>query len=160
MAKNKEKKEVVTNKSPRPLAPFEDLEHYFDEFMRNPFSVLARPQWQNPLFPKGEVIPTADIFEKDDMVVIKAEIPGISKDELEVNVSKDTVTISGEKKREEKVDKKNYHREERCYGSFCRTFRLPENVNSDEAEASFKDGVLEVRIPKSKKSKHKKITVK
>ena len=63
------------------------------------------------------------------------------------------------KKQEEKIERKNYHREERRYGSFCRRFRLPEDVDADKAEASFKNGVLEIRLPKTKESKQKKVTI-
>ena len=92
-------------------------------------------------------------------MVVKAEIPGISKDDLNVSLTEDSLTISGEKKQEEKVEKKDFHRVERSYGSFSRSFRLPDNVDGSKAKASFKDGVLEVRIPKTKATKQKKIPI-
>jgi HSP20 family protein len=92
-------------------------------------------------------------------MVIKAEIPGMKKEDVNVSITGNTVTISGEKKQEEKVEKKDYYRVERSYGSFCRNFRLPDDVNSDKVKASFKDGVLEVRMPKTKEGKQKKIEI-
>jgi len=92
-------------------------------------------------------------------MVVKAEIPRIGKDDLNVSITENTLTISGEKKQEEKTEKKDFHRVERSYGSFCRSFRLPDNVKGEKAKAQFTDGVLEVRIPKTKESKVKKITI-
>ena len=162
MGKDKEKKELMESKgSGRLHSPFEEMERYFDDFMRNPFSLLMRPQWRyGDISGRGEIVPSADIYEDDNNLVVKAELPGISKDELNVTITRDTITISGEKKSEEKVEKKNYHRLERSYGSFCRSFRLPDHVDSDKAEAIFKDGVLEIRVPKSEESRHKKIEIK
>jgi len=90
---------------------------------------------------------------------VKAELPGIAKEDLKVTMTENTLTISGEKKKEEKVEKKDFHRIERSYGSFTRNFRLPDNVNGEKAKASFKDGVLEVRLPKTKATKEKKIAI-
>jgi len=105
------------------------------------------------------ISPTVDIFEEDKEVVVKAEIPGMKKSDISVDIGKNSITISGEKKQEKKVDRKDYHRVECSYGSFCRSFRLPDNVNTDKAKASFKNGVLEIRIQKSGKGKKKKITI-
>lgn len=160
MAKKKEKTELVIKEETRPETPFGELERYFDRFFRYPFSLLTPPSWGFPEFAKlGEISPSVDIFEEGAEMVVKAEIPGIGKEDLNVAITEDTLTISGEKKHEEKIEKKDYHRIERSYGSFCRSFRLPDNVNGEKAKASFKDGVLEVRIPKSKETKQKKIQI-
>jgi len=79
----------------------------------------------------------------------------MSKDDIDVKVTDDFITISGEKKKEEKVEKKNYYRMERSYGSFTRSLRLPTEVQTEKATAKFKDGVLEVRIPKTEEAKKK-----
>ena len=161
MAKKKEKAELVKKEEARPVSYFDEMEDYFDKIFRHPFSMMSHPFWPGAGFAKmDEISPSVDIFEEDDNVVVKAEIPGISKDDLNVTISENTLTISGEKKQEEKVEKKNYHRVERSYGSFCRSFRLPANVNSDKAEASFKEGVLELKMPMKEESKKKKITIK
>jgi HSP20 family protein len=105
--------------------------------------------------------PTVDIFEDGNDVVVKAELPGMKKDDIEVNISDDVITISGEKKTEDKVEKKDYYRLERSFGAFTRTLQLPAETQTDKAKASFKDGILEVRIPKTTAAvqKVKKVTV-
>ena len=121
------------------------------------------PSWMPKVkFPEmGIVSPDVDIFEDGNDVVVKAEMPGMKKEDIDVNITDDMVTVSGEKKKEEKVEKKDYYRVERSYGSFTRSFRLPKEVQSDKAKATFKDGVLEVRVPKTPEaiSKEKKIPI-
>ena len=161
MTDKKEKTELVTKEETRLDTPLGEMERYFDRFFRHPFSLMT-PGW--PLrefsFPKlGEISPSVDIFEEGGEMVVKAELPGIAKENLNVSITENTLTITGEKKQEEKVEKKDYHRIERSYGSFTRSFRLPDNVNGDKAKASFKDGVLEVRVPKTKETKQKKVTI-
>ncbi|NTU43541.1 MAG: Hsp20/alpha crystallin family protein [Nitrospirales bacterium] len=138
----------------RAVSPFEEMEKWMDEAFRRPFH-LFRPLWMPSVrFPgMEEFSPHVDIFEDGNDVVMKAEIPGMKKDDLDVTLTEDTITISGEKRSEEKVEKKNYHRLERSYGSFSRSFRLPDGVQTDKAKASFKDGVLEIRIPKLEETK-------
>jgi HSP20 family protein len=79
----------------------------------------------------------------------------MGKEDLDVRLDEDTITISGEKKAEEKVEKKGYYRHERSYGSFYRSFRLPAEVQTDKAKATFKEGILEVRVPKTEEAKKK-----
>ena len=108
-----------------------------------------------------EAAPSIDIFTEKDNVVVKAELPGIKKEDINVSITDQTMRISGEKKREEKTEKKDYYWEERSYGSFVRSFQLPAEVQTDKASAKFKDGVLEIKIPKTEaaKKKEKKVTV-
>jgi HSP20 family protein len=96
-----------------------------------------------------------DIFEEGSDVVVKAELPGMRKEDIDVKLTDNTVTISGEKKKEEKVEKKNYSRIERSYGSFTRAFSLPSEVQTDKAKAQFKDGILEIRVSKTEEAKKK-----
>ncbi len=156
MAKKKESKELVKVEPSRAISPFEEMERWMDEMFRRPFS-LFHPSWLPALkFPAmKEFSPSVDIFEDKDDVVVKAEIPGIKKEDLDVKLEEDTITISGEKKTEEKVEKKDYYRLERSYGSFSRSFSLPTDVQTDKAKATFKDGVLEVRVPKTEEAKRK-----
>ncbi|UCD35267.1 MAG: Hsp20/alpha crystallin family protein, partial [Nitrospiraceae bacterium] len=141
------------------LAPFERMEEMFDEFFRRP---LGRTMW--PVLPRmlEEVTPApmVDIFEEGDTIVVKSELPGMTRADIDVNLTNDTITLSGEKKKEEKIEKKNYYRMERSYGSFRRSFALPAEVQTDKAKASFKDGVLEVRIPKTEAAKKKEHKIK
>ncbi|MGQ9570845.1 MAG: Hsp20/alpha crystallin family protein [Thermodesulfovibrionales bacterium] len=152
----KKSKELVKVEPTKAVTPFEEMERWFDEFFRRPFSLL-RPSWFPRIgFPEiEEVTPTVDVFEEGDDVVVKAELPGMGKEDIDVKVTDDLITISGEKKKEEKVEKKNYYRMERSYGSFTRTLRLPTEVQTEKATAKFKDGVLEVRIPKTEEAKKK-----
>lgn len=151
----KETKELVKVEPIQALAPFEDKERWFEEaFSRRPFffrSWLPRLRFPEPM----EITPSVDIYEEGDNVMLKAEIPGIKKEEIEVHLTDDTITISGEKKKEEKVERKNYYRLERSQGSFKRTLRMPAQVQTDKASTTFKDGVLEVKIPKTDAAKRR-----
>ncbi|GAB4418561.1 MAG: Hsp20/alpha crystallin family protein [Thermodesulfovibrionales bacterium] len=153
MAK-KTTKELVKVEPARALSPFEEIERRIEDFFKRPFSLFGPPWW--PRMPEIEVVsPSVDIFEEGDDIVVKAELPGIKKENIEVKLTDDTITISGEKKKEEKVEKKGYYRLERSYGSFHRSFSLPTEVQTDKARAQFKDGILEVRIPKTEEAKKK-----
>jgi len=155
MAKKKSEELVKVEPTKTP-SHLEEMEKWFEDFFRRPFS-LMRPSW----FPRlrmpeiEEVTPSIDVFEEGDDVVVKAELPGMSKENIDVKVTDDIVTISGEKKKEDKVEEKNYYRMERSYGSFTRSFRLPSEVQTDKAKAKFKEGVLEIRIPKTEEAKKK-----
>jgi HSP20 family protein len=94
-------------------------------------------------------VPPVDVYEEGNDIVLKAELPGMKKEEIEVDVSGDLVTLSGKKEKEEKVERKDYHRLERATGAFTRTVRLPAEVALEKVTATFKDGVLEVRAPKA-----------
>lgn len=103
--------------------------------------------------------PALDIFEKDDRFVVKAELPGMKEDDIDVSVVGDTLTIKGEKKTEEEIDEEDYYHMERTYGSFLRSISLPSNVNADKIEAKYEDGVLEVSLPKIAEVKPKRVKV-
>jgi HSP20 family protein len=134
---------------------FEEMERRFEDFFRRPFSLL--PSWMPRLrMPEiEEVSPSMDIFTEGDNVVVKAELPGMKKEDIDVSLTEDTITISGDKKKEEKIEKKDYYSLERSYGSFKRSFSLPAEVQTEKASAKFKDGVLEIRIPKTEEAKKK-----
>jgi HSP20 family protein len=97
-----------------------------------------------------------DIFEEGDDVVVRAELPGLKKEEIEVSVTDDILTIAGEKKRKEKIDRKDYYSLECSAGAFSRSVRLPAEVESEKAKASFTDGVLVVRFPTSEEGRKKR----
>ncbi|HEX2928460.1 MAG TPA: Hsp20/alpha crystallin family protein, partial [Candidatus Binatia bacterium] len=90
----------------------------------------------------------------------KAELPGMDKENIEVNLGDHTLTIKGEKKKEEEIKQENYYRSERSYGTFLRTVELPKEVRADKIKASFKNGILEVRMPKTEEAKAKEVKVK
>ncbi|MFZ3122066.1 MAG: Hsp20/alpha crystallin family protein [Thermodesulfovibrionales bacterium] len=161
MAKKK-LKELVKVEPSKSLSPFGMAESWVEDFFRRPFSLMGPSWWPRLRMPEiEEVAPYVDIFEDRDDIVVKAELPGMKKEDIDVSLTDDAITISGEKKKEEKVEKKNYYSFERSYGSFTRSFRLPTEVQTDKAKARFEDGVLEVRIPKTEeaKKKEKKILI-
>ncbi len=157
--RKKEAKVPATVGTPMLHWPFEAMEKRFEDIFRRPFSPAGPGWWPGPR--ETELAPSIDIYEEGDEVVVKAELPGMKKEEIEVNLADDSVTISGEKKQEEKVERKGYYRHERSYGSFARSFGLPSEVRVDEAKAEFKDGVLEIRVPKTEEAKKKvrKVTI-
>jgi HSP20 family protein len=104
--------------------------------------------------------PLVDISEDDKEYVIKAEIPEMKKEEIKINVHEDVLSISGERKYEKEEKGKKYHRVERAYGSFLRSFTLPEDADGSKVTAEYKDGVLKVHLAKSEKAKPKAIEVK
>lgn len=104
--------------------------------------------------------PTVDVTEDEKEYVIKADLPGVTKEEVKVTVEDGILTLAGERKSEKEEKGKKFHRVERTYGSFLRTFTLPEGVESAKVEAEFKDGVLKVRLPKSETAKPKAVEVK
>ncbi len=131
------------------LAEF-DPDRIFEDFFREPFSL--------DLFSR-DVFPPIDLYEKDNKVVVKAEIPGIEPEKLDLSVDGNLLTIRGEKKQENEVKEKDHYRLERSYGSFERTVELPATVSADQAKASYVKGVLRVELPKVEEEKKKKIKV-
>jgi HSP20 family protein len=127
----------------------QEMNRMFDEFFGERRSELAEGSW----------MPVVDLSENESTILVRAELPGISQDDLELNLQDNVLTLKGEKKRETKEEKKNYHRTECCYGSFTRSFTLPAAVKQEEIMATFKDGVLKIRLPKVEEVKPKKIAI-
>ncbi len=105
-------------------------------------------------------LPNTDVVEEKDKYLVKVELPGLDKKDVDIKVEDNILSISGERKEEKEEKDARYHRIERRYGSFVRSFRLPETVNQNAIEASFKNGVLTVQLPKSEKAIPKAIEVK
>ena len=103
--------------------------------------------------------PAVDIYETDANIVLKAELPGINPNDVEVRVEDGTLYLKGQRKFEKEVKEENYHRVERSYGSFVRSFPLPNSVNADDAKAEYKDGVLALTLPKREEAKPKTIKI-
>lgn len=108
----------------------------------------------------AEWSPLVDITEDEKEYVIKAEVPEIKKEDIKLTVQDNVLTISGERKSEKEEKGKKYHRVERTYGSFMRSFTLPEDADGNKVAAEYKDGMLNVRLPKAEKAKPKSIEVK
>lgn len=142
-----------------------EIDKVFDDFKvgawRHPFGRLAfdvEPLWQSGL----ERAPAVDIVDKDKVYEITAELPGIDANNIDVKFADGTLTIKGEKTEEKEEKKKDYYLSERRYGSFQRSFRVPNGVDADKIEANFKNGVLKLTLPKTAEAQkaEKKITIK
>ena len=103
--------------------------------------------------------PAVDLYEKDDHFMIKAELPGVDKKDIKIDLQDRLLTLSGERTYDNEVKEENYYRRERSYGKFQRAFTLPADVDSDKIKAEFKDGVLQIEVPKPEEKKAKQVTV-
>lgn len=132
--------------------------------MQDQMDRLLNLSWGAPDFP-GEDIkegvwqPAVDIYETGDSIVIKAELPDVEQKDIDVRIEDNTLTIKGERKHESEVKKENYHRIERYFGSFQRSFKLPGTVNQEQVAANCEKGVLTVTLPKKEEVKPKQISV-
>jgi HSP20 family protein len=109
---------------------------------------------------RGDFLPPVDIYQTDaHEVVLKAEIPGLKKEDIDLRIEQNTLTITGERRVEKAVEKDHYHRMERTYGTFSRSFSLPSTIDTEKVRAEYKDGVLSVTLPLREESKPKQISV-
>jgi len=118
-----------------------------------------RPSWGELAAPFEGKMPKVDVIERDNEIVVKAELPGVDKKNLEISVTKNSVTIQGSTSHEEKEEKGDVYRCEISRGSYSRTLTLPSEVNEEKAKAKFKDGILELTLPKVEKAKRRTIKV-
>ena len=128
-----------------------DMERMMEDMIRRPLMGFDWPIFRHllpELGERGEFAPAVDMYEEGNEVVLKAELPGIKKENIKVNMVENTLTITGEKTTEEKVERKDYLRLERSHGTFSRTLTLPEGLKVEDIRAAFTDGVLEIRIPR------------
>jgi HSP20 family protein len=107
----------------------------------------------------GTWAPAVDIYEKDGNIVLTAELPGLDPKDVDVRVENNVLTLRGERKWSNDVDRENYHRVERAYGTFTRSFTLPNVVNTEQIKADFKDGMLRLTLPKREEAKPKQIAI-
>lgn len=107
----------------------------------------------------GSWSPPVDIFERPDGLVIRAEVPGVRKEDIDIRIENNVLTLHGERRREEGFDENNAHRLERLYGAFTRSFSLPATVDSTKIAATYRDGVLEIVLPKAEEAKPKRILI-
>ncbi len=138
------------------LDPFREMEELLRRY-NQPGSSLLHNEREGIL--SGNWVPSVDIKETKDAYVVKGELPGVEKDDLDISIDDNLLTISGEKKLEKEYDEEQTHRTECVYGSFERSFTLPKKVDINEVHASFKSGVLKLKIPKSEEAKPKQIKV-
>lgn len=159
MERKKQTTELVRSELPKVLSPFSEMERMMEDFFRRPFSMFPS-MWPKMGFAEEELSPAVDIFEQEDSVVVKAELPGMKKEDISVELNDGFLRIAGEKKREEKIERKDYYRMERSVGSFERRISLPAGIETEKTKASFKDGMLEITIPKTEEAKKKERKVK
>jgi HSP20 family protein len=151
------------------LTPFEEMNQLFSRMDQLAESLFPKgwlrpfrrewPAWGEMMAPLESQLPRIDIIDREEEIVVRAELPGVDKKDLDVSLSDNSVTIKGSTRREEKEEKGNYYRSETSQGSFVRTLMLPGEVQGDKAKAIFKDGMLEVTLPKTETSKRRSIKV-
>ena len=138
-------------------SPFRDMMNMQEQMNR--LLDLAWSKQGGEELREGAWQPPVDIYEDENAVIIKAELPGIDQKDIEVRIEDNTLTIRGERKHEEEVRKENYHRVERYYGGFQRSFSIPATIHQEKVRASSDKGVLTITLPKREEVKPKQITV-
>jgi HSP20 family protein len=144
--------DLVRWKPARGLFGLGDFDRFFDDFFAPARYEAAESDawnWQ----------PVVDVYEKDDNIIIKADLPGVDKKNINVDLNGRVLTLSGERAEEKEANEDKCYRKERSYGKFVRTFKLATDVQPDKINATYKDGVLHVTIPKSEANKPKQITI-
>lgn len=161
-AKKESKQEVQKVQPAQSMSPFDEMEKLFeDRFPRGwfrPFHMDWPALRDVPAPFKGKT-PHVDVIDRDNEVIVKAELPGVAKEDLDISVTSNSVTIQGTTSHEAKEEKGDYYRCEMSRGSYSRKLALPSEVDEDKAKASFKNGVLELTLPKMKKAKRKTVKV-
>ncbi len=161
MAESKEvspkKKGTPAASGERPMSLFDELDRLFGGTWPTRGWPTHWPSW--PEFVRGQGMPPVDVIDRENEVLVRAEVPGVNKDELDVTVTDNRITIKGEYRKEDKEERGDYHRSETSYGSFSRTVELPAEVDGTKGSAKFENGVLEVTLPKHETSKKKSIKV-
>ncbi len=138
--------------------PFRELKSLQDEMNRLFMTSVPRGFGQEDMA-SGGWAPNVDIYESENEIVLEAELPGMKREDFEVSIENNVITLKGERSFEKKDERDNYHRVERAYGSFTRSFSLPRSVSADGTSADFKDGILRVSLPKKEEAKARKIEV-
>lgn len=157
-----EVQEVQKVQPATPLSPFEEMEKMFEGYFPRgwfrPFHVEWPALREVPAPFEGKT-PHVDVIDRDHEIVVKAELPGVDKKDLDISVTSTSVTIKGTTSHEAEEEKGDYYRCEMSRGSYSRKLALPSEVDEDKAKASFKNGVLELTLPKTKKAKRRSIEI-
>lgn len=139
--------------------PFRDLRSLQEEVNRL-FTGNVGRSFEDEGIARGSWSPSVDIYENKDQIVLEAELPGMKREEFDLSIENNTLTLRGERHFEKKQESDNYHRVERAYGSFTRSFTLPNTVSGEGATADYRNGVLRVVIPKREETKARRIEIK
>ncbi len=146
----------------RALSPFDEMDRMFSRLMgggwMRPFA-WDRPVWREMMEPLERNLPRMDVIDRDDDILVRAEVPGVDKKDLDVSLVDNLLTVQGSVKHEEKEQKGDYYRCETSQGTFSRTVAIPCKVDASKVSASMKDGMLEITLPKIEGSKRKSIKV-
>ena len=134
----------------QPMKEFERMERIFED-------ALAR--WGNGETEPGAWNPRVNVFEKDDEVIVEADLPGVKKEDIEVRLENHTLLLKGERQEDTEVKEDDYYRHERHYGHFVRTLALPNSVEAEDVKAKFKDGVLTLTLPKAEEARTKRVEI-
>lgn len=138
--------------------PFRDLRSLQDEVNRL-FSTNLSRNFGDEGIARGAWNPSVDIFENKDQIVLEAELPGMRREDFDLSIENNVITLRGERRFEKKDESDNYHRVERSYGSFTRSFTLPQTVSAEGATAEYRNGVLRVTLPKREEVKARRIEI-
>lgn len=139
--------------------PFRDLRTLQEEVNRLFTGNLGRG-FDEEGIARGSWSPNVDIYENKDQIVLEAELPGMKREDFDVSVENNVITLRGQREFEKKEESDNYHRVERAYGSFTRSFTLPNTVSTEGATADYSNGVLRVTLPKREETKARRIEIK
>ena len=148
---------ALLTRRPGPLFSDQLFRRFFEDDSVNPQSLLSR--WNESLG-EDSWLPAVDVRESDDQFVFTAELPGLGKKDVSITIENKVLTVSGERTFEGKKENQNYHRIERSYGTFARSFTLPHEVDQEKIEATFENGLLTIRIPKAEEVKPHRIQIK
>ena len=154
--------ELVPRSTMTALNPWDEMERWFDEFARQGW--LHPFRWEGPLRAEHMTVfegrmPKVDVVDREAEVVVRAELPGVEKDGVELTVTDHTLILRAQTRHEEKEEKGEYFRHEMTHGEFQRTLELPEAVDQEKARATFRNGVLQVTLPKLEKTPRTKISI-
>ena len=162
MAEETKKQELQKAPPARALSPFEEMDRMFDQYFRRGWMRPWRFEW--PAVPQAltafdERFPKVDVIDDETEVVVRAEVPGVDKKDIDISVGEDSVTIKGSTHREEKETRGDFYRHELVSGAFSRTVGLPATVDGAKAKAEFKDGMLELTLPKVETAKRHSVKI-
>ena len=138
--------------------PFRDLRSLQEEVNRL-FSTNLNRAFGDEGIGRGAWAPSVDIYENKDQIVLEAELPGMKQEEFDLSIENNVITLRGERRFEKTDESDNYHRVERSYGSFTRSFTLPQTVSAEDAKAEYNNGVLRVTLPKREEAKSRRIQI-
>jgi HSP20 family protein len=139
--------------------PYRELATVQDRLSRLVSDAYGRALPDDDVMARGAWMPAVDIFQNKQEIVLKAELPGLDRENIDLRVENKTLTLRGERKQQNEIKEEQYHRIERSYGSFSRSFTLPETIDTEKLRAEYKDGVLTVTMPIKEEAKPKQIQV-